>query len=120
MKLLSVANRAPAMPARNADAMNATVRTTTTFKPIDWLAISASRVAHMARPHLLFLNCANSISSTVISAIAITAMPNSFSVCPKNPGRGMFITPFQPPVKSFISAALCSITKPKAIVTMAR
>ena len=35
-------------------------------------------------------------------------------------GRGTFMIPFQPPVRLFISAALCSITKPNAIVTIAR
>ena len=58
MKLLIDANMPPASPAAAAESANAVVRISTGSSPIDWLAVSESRSARMARPHGLALSSA--------------------------------------------------------------
>ena len=120
MKLVIDAKTAPARPARTADSAKAMVRIQTRLSPRDWPAISESRTARMARPHGLAFSLANRTIAMVVKATTNRAMSRSSKECPKAPGVGMFMIPFQPPVTSLHSAALCSTTKPNAMVTMAR
>jgi hypothetical protein len=58
--------------------------------------------------------------ASTVSATVRKAMPFSPMSVPNKVGAGMPDKPFQPPVRSCHSAAPCSTTKPKAMVTMAR
>ena len=120
MKLVMTAKMDPARPVKTADRVKAMARMSTGLSPSDCPATSESRTARMAMPHGLAARRANRNTEITASAATKSAMSRSANVYPKASGTGMFIIPFQPPVSSFHSAAPCSTTKPKAMVTMAR
>ena len=99
---------------------NAVVRIKVGSRPIEILADSESLTARMALPQGLSLSRENAAIDNAVSATVRNPMPFSPISAPNTAGPGMPDSPFQPPVRSCHSAAPCSTTKPKAMVTMAR
>ena len=100
--------------------VNASVRIARGLTPIAPAAVSESRTARIASPQPLCASRLYNASATIMSRIAVTAMPRSPIDQPASEGYGTFIRPFWPPVTLSHSTAVNSTTKPKAIVTIAR
>ena len=120
MNWVREAKIAPATPVIAAERVNAAVRIITGSSPSEREASSESRTARIALPHALASRRAKRTTVATVRRATSSATSRSMKVYPKASGRGMNMIPFQPPVTSFHSAAPCSITKPNAMVTIAR
>src|SRR4051812_23889561 len=116
----SGANSAPASPAQAADKVNASALTATGLSPIDSAAISESFTARIDEPHDDRASRENPKSTSAHSAIDSRATPRSPNALLESCTVGTLMMPFWPPVRPRHSAVAFSMTKPNAIVTIAR